>query len=253
MEQDGSFVEAIEKVAREAEEGKLREKYEVREIHGQSYVREDLKLVREPDPAPAILHLSTLQSLVDYVRDDPDAAFTEDRTKFVIVQSPTGVSFGTGASEPYLQRHFIAQALAPAPSIPYGSQMAIETFLVMLRTLFVETDNVKAIVDLLSSIDATNSIRVSDDGLSQAVTVSKGVRGKADAKVPNPVVLQPYRTFAEVIQPASPFLLRLHARQPLEMPFVSLTEADMGQWRLAAVANVKAFLVDALPGVAVYG
>ncbi len=251
---DGTFVNALVAVAKDAQEGAMRKEFEVREIDGETYVgTDDLVLIEKRDDKPDVLELSTLQSLIEYVRDDPDVAFTVGLKKFVHVVSPRHVLFGLGAGGPYLRRSFIARASATAPSIQYGTPMPIETFIVALRTLFVLGDNVRAVVDLLSNIDATNSIRVSDDGLSQAVTVSKGVRGKADVKVPNPVALQPYRTFAEVVQPESPFLLRLHARQPLEMPYVSLREADMGQWQIAAVANVKAKLVDSLPGVAVYG
>ena len=58
--------------------------------------------------------------------------------------------------------------------------------------------------------DSEGNSYLQDDGVSQRATVSRGAHGKTDVKVPSPVVLQPYRTFIDIEQPASPFInLRL--------------------------------------------
>lgn len=197
--------------------------------------------------------MSTLQGLIDYIRDKPDAAFVGDRKVFVHVANPEEVLFWTGAAGPQLQRRNIAWATAEVPKIPFGSQMNIEGFIVLLRTCFIATPARDALIDLVSNIDATNTVTLTDDGLSQRCVVNRGVRGKENVKVPNPCPLAPYRTFSAVTQPESPFLVRLHGGGEGRLPSVSIHEADLGQWKLAAIQNVKTFLVDALPGVAVYG
>ena len=53
--------------------------------------------------------------------------------------------------------------------------------------------------------------------------------------------LQPFRTFLEVAQPESEYLLRVD-----EDGRIGLFEADGGVWKLEAKRNVKEYLADAL-------
>lgn len=54
------------------------------------------------------------------------------------------------------------------------------------------------------------------------------------------VYVKPYRTFQEVDQPESPFLIRVSERG------ISFTEADGGMWKLKARETIKAFLEERL-------
>ena len=54
------------------------------------------------------------------------------------------------------------------------------------------------------------------------------------------VKLKPYRTFQEVEQPESAFLIRVSERG------ISFTEADGGMWKLTARETVKKFLEEQL-------
>ena len=90
------------------------------------------------------------------------------------------------------------------------------------------------------------TVRISgDDGFTQTVTARAGVALVEEVKVPNPVTLRPYRTFMEVEQPPSSFVLRLRSGD--KSPNVSLHEADGGQWKLEAIRAIKAFLAEQLP------
>ena len=53
------------------------------------------------------------------------------------------------------------------------------------------------------------------------------------------VQLQPYRTFLEIDQPVSEFLLRVGKEGS-----ISLREADGGVWRLEAKRSIAAWLTD---------
>jgi len=245
----GAAIREIERIAREAELLKTA----VVEIDGAKYSNRPLTRVDKPEFVPDPLDLTTLQGLVDFIRDKPDEEFLGGRKVFVHVAGPEEVLFVTGAGGPQMRRQTIARAEAEVPQIAYGQQMNIEGFVVLLRTCFLPTPSRDALVDLLSNIDATNAVTLTDDGLSQQCVVNRGVRGKIGVKLPNPCPLAPYRTFSAVTQPESPFLVRLHGGGEGRLPSVSIHEADLGQWKLAAIQNVKTFLVDALPGVAVYG
>ncbi|MNW60692.1 hypothetical protein D3C74_386970 [compost metagenome] len=70
-------------------------------------------------------------------------------------------------------------------------------------------------------------------GMTQSVVAKTGVATVEDVKVPNPVLLAPYRTFVEVEQPESSFVFRMK-----DGPSAALFEADGGAWRNDVIANV---------------
>ena len=55
------------------------------------------------------------------------------------------------------------------------------------------------------------------------------------------LTLCPFRTFREVVQPESEFILRLDDKGR-----VGLFEADGGRWKMEAKANIAAYFEDAL-------
>ena len=77
--------------------------------------------------------------------------------------------------------------------------------------------------------------------MSQSVTVKTGIASVSNVKVPNPVVLRPYRTFTEIEQPESRFIFRMQ-----EGGLCALFEADGGAWEKKAVINIKEYLSDKL-------
>ena len=80
-----------------------------------------------------------------------------------------------------------------------------------------------------------------DNGISQEVSVRTGAVLKEQKTVQPIVHLQPYRTFLEVEQPASDFLLRLDKEgRP------ALDEAGGGAWKLEAKRNIAAYLGEKL-------
>ena len=115
--------------------------------------------------------------------------------------------------------------------------------MIALKSKFVQTPELLELVKLLGSITEQNSAQVSDDGFSQNVVVRKGIALK-DNRTINPIVkLKPYRTFAEIDQPESEFLLRLS-----DGANVALYEADGGAWKLEARKRIADYLREALSG-----
>lgn len=87
---------------------------------------------------------------------------------------------------------------------------------------------------------------MTDDGVSQVLTVKQGVSLAQNVTLQNPVPLKPMRTFSEVDQPESNFTLRVNGDAD-----VALFEADGGAWKNAAVANIKNYLESKLYGYGV--
>lgn len=128
----------------------------------------------------------------------------------------------------------------PEP-IPFESKLDYETMMILLKSKFVQTSELTELVKMLGSITEENSTTTSDDGFTQNVVVRKGIAMKQNKAI-NPIVkLKPYRTFNEVDQPESEFLIRLS-----DGGRVALYEADGGAWALQARKNVAKYLSEKL-------
>lgn len=116
-----------------------------------------------------------------------------------------------------------------------------EEAMIELRSKFQYTEDIDYLLKLLSSITLEDKVQSDDNGLSQQVTVRKGIALK-DTETVKPIVkLKPYRTFYEVEQPESEFLLRLG-----DDGKVGFFEADGGMWKMTARKTIKEYLEKAL-------
>ena len=75
-----------------------------------------------------------------------------------------------------------------------------------------------------------------------------GIASKGEAIVPNPVILQPYRTFVEVPQPYSQYIFRMK-QDKYDGIQCALFEADGGAWKIEAMKEIKAYLEEQLEGI----
>lgn len=98
--------------------------------------------------------------------------------------------------------------------------MDAERAVIELQSLYAATRDRDYLLALLSHIDT-----------------SQGVALKEQQTVQPIVHLQPYRTFLEVAQPASDFLLRID-----KDGHPALYEADGGAWKLEAKRSIAAYL-----------
>ena len=96
-------------------------------------------------------------------------------------------------------------------------------------------------MDLLSRICKDDSVTSEDNGVSQTVSARSGIGLKRLENLKSRIKLIPYRTFTEVEQPESEFILRLDSQGR-----VGLIEADGGKWRLDAKDKIKAYLESRL-------
>lgn len=213
------------------------EKVEIVDIEQGCFTTSDLNRVRERQVD--VLHVSTLESFVEYLNSNVDKF--EDKI-LVHVEGPKTVSAlskirSDGSREVYIE------ASADVPEMNYGKFYSNDKFNIMLQSIF--TDENEGSVDRNKLLAISRNVveesvkELSDNGVSQQATVKQGVR-KFDVEVPNPALLAPYRTFTEVNQPASKFVFRMDGTN------CALFEADGGAWRKEAVDNIKVYLKDNL-------
>ena len=183
-------------------------------IGGQIYTDRQIHRVIAPRPDPLVLF--TLDSLIDYIKRpvDPLAEGT-----VVHVASPVLVQVVSPHQGDDFARNHYAVARGPACSFRFGEFTIQEQFVIHLQTMFTETGDRQNLLRLAGSITR--------------VTVK------------NPWVLAPYRTFREITQVASPFILRV--RKGANGPELALFEADGGRWTLDAINQIAGYLGAALP------
>lgn len=129
----------------------------------------------------------------------------------------------------------------------FGKYLDLETFNIALQSLFEETTDRTRIALVTGTVREEKVTTSTDDGVTQKVVASAGVIGLYETDVPNPVRLVPFRTFREVPQPESLFILRLKKGDTGALPMAALFEADGGAWKLEAIQRIATYLRAALP------
>lgn len=125
----------------------------------------------------------------------------------------------------------------------FGTWLEPDEFIVGLMTQFVEDENVRNLIKVVSHLSEESAV-AKGACLMKKVTVQSGVATKANVKIEPRVALRPYRTFIEVEQPKSEFILRIKRDKGV---FIRLMEADGGAWKLRAMQNIRVWLQEELP------
>lgn len=191
---------------------------------------------------PVALH--TLTGLVGFIKNNND--FRETVRYYVQVESPTSVIVYSELDEER-KREKIAVCEAVIPEIVLGSWIEQEAFLIQLQKNYVDDCDRAMILQFAGTVKSGSVTEYSDDGVSQKATIKKGVASLAEAKVPSPCRLRPYRTFNEVEQPDSQFIFRMKDNGDGAV-YSALYEADGGAWRNQAMQNVQEYLKERLDG-----
>lgn len=208
---------------------------------GHQFCSANLREVRPEVPSPVRYSVDTLEALVKLIRTEgvaqaPLLYVRVDGARLVVVDSTY-----TGRDYAIYSRLPLYEAVSDAPGITVNQEMSQEQAIVELQSLYAVTPDRDYLLALLSRIDVNQGVSTVDNGVSQEVSVRTGAVLKEQQTVQPIVHLQPYRTFLEVEQPASDFLLRLS-----KSGYPALHEADGGAWRLEAKRNIAAYLGEQL-------
>lgn len=218
-------------------------KTESLEIQGKHFTTREVFQV-PANKTVADITVKSLTGLVDYLENNTDGL---DLGKlFIHVDTPNKVlvydqvldKFGDQG-----RRHCWISAVNSLDDFSFGRWYDQESFLIGLQTLFIQNEDLLNVISTISNLKASEEIINSDDGLTQEVVLQKRVTAE-QVKVKNPVILQPIRTFTEIDQPASPFILR--TKRDGDKIQAALYEADNGKWKNDARLNIKGYLAEHL-------
>ena len=115
--------------------------------------------------------------------------------------------------------------------------------IIELRSRFIPTEDSEYLLNLISRINNDQGIQTNDNGVSQTVVTKQGVTLMGSEVVKPRLTLQPFRTFREIPQPASEFILRLD-----DEGRIGIFEADGGIWKMEAKDSISAYLSENLSG-----
>lgn len=197
-------------------------------------------MLREPLDIPQPVSLCSLDALVTLTKAEAKTIL-DGVQLYVSVPSPTRVEVFT---EPIDTERNQRRTLCTAEAVDVpgfkDTTFSYEQAIIALRSRFQPSDDQEYVLDLMAHLCSEQSVQSDDDGITQRVQVNSGIQMTKITAVKPIVKLRPYRTFQEVEQPASDFLIRLDDQRNL-----TVTQADGGMWRLAARTVVKAWLMDA--------
>lgn len=246
---DKSFVEALQHSSETKQ-------FKIPDFDGKDvdvFSRAVFRIPLPSEPKVDTLAVSTLSAISEYFAATPDVAAESiihvvDQTDVRIVSKIKGINR-------YRDTYMIANcaSLFSTDVFALNRYYPLEQFTISLQATFVDGDDKAQLVRLLSTIVSEDVRTDQDDSMSQSVMIRNGLSTKMDVSVKNPWVLAPYRTFREITQPSSPFIVRLKQNGPGKMPDVALFEADGGLWKLVAIESIKTWFHSQLATATVVG
>lgn len=216
----------------------------IHRINGDTYSDKPLNRIDPYFPVAKEISMSNLSSLVSYIESAPDIM---PQAMIVQVVSPTEVHLFSCLND-LRDRETLAVVKAQIPRFDYERFQDHESFCIAVQAKFLDDQNTDKglLLKFAGTVEAGTVAQYGDDGISQKATVKTGIASKADAVVPNPVRLKPFRTFPEVEQPISSFIFRMKETGGISC---ALFEADGGAWKNAAMENVRNYLENTLQAV----
>lgn len=189
------------------------------------------------------INMSTLSSLVDYIKANIDEMY--DRM-IIHVISPTKVRLYSRLNE-VRRREYLVDVDAEVPAFKFDTFIENERFIIGVQSKFMDDpdSNKNLVLKFAGTVESGTVAQYSDDGISQKATVKTGIASKGEALVPSPVSLRPFRTFVEVEQPVSDFIFRMK-EDKYDGIQCAIIEADGGAWKNSAVKNIKDYLESEL-------
>ncbi|VTS32577.1 phage protein [Streptococcus pseudoporcinus] len=113
---------------------------------------------------PKTLNLSTLNSLVDYLKSDLNSI--NKKRLMIVVENPTQIIVCEHDDED-LDRNVLVTVEAITPQVNFGRYEAASDFNIILQSKFVDSDDRPTVIEFASALKIENGSEIIDDGISQ--------------------------------------------------------------------------------------
>lgn len=197
-------------------------------------------------PRAKTLLVHSLLGFCAYVNSKFDGA--EKKDFMVVVNNEESVDLVSKIYGKDRVRETLLRAeIGSVDKFDFNTFMCQEEFAIQFRSLFVPNtkNDTDYVLQFASKLSGGTSISTEDDGITQQVGVKRGVSGNLVGKeTARPIVrLAPYRTFREIKQPESEFLLRSRIDDN-NVPKLALYEADGGAWKISAIHGIAEYIAQ---------
>ena len=201
-------------------------------LGGYTQIKEDLEMVES-------IGLSSLDAMIAFVKTE--ALYSEDRVFITIPDVMTVKCFTTPLEDLRWNRKYLYTANATdVPGWSEKATLSFEEALIALRTRFQPATDTDYALRLLSNITTGGKVTYNDNGVATSIITKRGIDLQNNEAIKPIIKLRPYRTFQEIEQPESQFLIRINERG------ITFMEADGGMWKLEARKTIKKYLEAAL-------
>lgn len=211
----------------------------VYDIGNEHYASERLVRIDPKKDFPKSISLTGLESVCKMVKNEAADLFSGDQILIQVVDYRTVRVFTTLDGE--MDRCWLYECQADTPRICVNSYQNHEAAVIQIQSLYIPNDDTGYLLELLRSVSKESKVTSNDNGVSQSVEARSGIALTQNVPVRPYVQLKPFRTFLEVEQPESVFLLRLDGNGN-----VGLFEADGGVWKLEATRNIAGYFEEHL-------
>ena len=209
----------------------------IHQINGETYTEKPLTRIPSIVNRPSEISVNGLDSIVKLIDTEINII---DSIVFVQVATSDTVNVFTTYDNTYTRSLLYSATFRGADDSFFGWQ-SHEKAMIKLRSCFIQNEGTEYLLSILSRITDENSITSRDNGITQEVETRKGISLASKEVIKPRVKLIPYRTFTEVEQPESEFLVRLR-----EGGEIGLFEADGGMWKLTAKENIRKYFEENL-------
>lgn len=200
-------------------------------INGETYTDGSLSRVPKVKHSPDRYQVKSLDAIANLIKTEIGKARVP---LFIRIDSPTRV-FVESTWDSEFDRDSLYVASCEEANFQPGWRDH-EKAIIELKSAFLPTEGQQYLLDLLSRLCVDEGVETTDNGVTQTVTAKQGVSLKQAENVRNIVGLKPFRTFREVNQPESMFLIRVDDKSR-----VAILEADGEIWKIEAKLNIKAY------------
>lgn len=205
---------------------------------GNEWSREKLELLRPPTDKATFLRVGTLTALCDLLLLDETVA--AGRTMVVHVVSPGEVTVYSPMNA-RRERETVVMANALLGQEITGWKSLFDFNLAILTGCVDDAERAK-LLEYTGNVKASEVFTVVDDGVSQSASVAKGIAANVVREAaPTVVTLRPFRSFVEVEQVPSPFVLRMRNNRNEDIE-VGVFECDGHSWMIQQMEKVGEFL-----------
>jgi len=224
---DKSFLEKVEAMSAQT----------ITDIGDLYYSNKTLQLIVPPKASK--LAVNSLGAVIDFCEKE-----MRDCRHVLHIIDHSRVSLLGPFDENFRDREHFVFAKAFEYKFQYEKFYPVDEFIIALQAQFIQDETTAAILKLVGNMTKISEVGTRDDGMTQRVEAKTGLAKVENISVPNPVRLAPFRTFIEIEQPYSNFVLRLDSNHKC-----ALFEADGGAWQIEAMKGVKAFLQNGLKSI----